>query len=752
MALSDNFFFFDSEHLDEVNSHFYGYCIAGQKDVDSLCADPTAYKKTYNGAYVLVQNLGGRVYISQDFIGSYGIYLFQSGGYFALSNSLLYMVEQLKGRFPLTPDSDVMEHLFLQTYSSASCAKTMIREIRMLPRWVSVVIDKTGRSLELYKKDTQEETLDIDSPAGMAALDDWYHTWTSFIRNLHSQAAGRIRVDLSGGMDSRMTFLLFLCSGVGLNTVRIDSIDDKLHTHAEDREIASAIAQRFGFTLNRPLDAKYYPLSLRDTIGLSFYTKLGSHKQMYFCTGYSQQPVFAFTGGGGEMLRVYEHFSKQEMLHHAVELQERMGLGYDFSAGMKGVLDDGEAQVHERFGPAEGKSFGHFFYKETQTRHHFGKAAVENYLAGRVTFPALLDINLHKIRQDVANGNLMVALLFTRYCPDLLGFKFDSGRSLDAETLARAKALNERFPFTDDPAKRRALADMNILMDGQRFSGVSPDAGSTALAAEAAAQGLGVDGRCQSNDPSLWCEEMFRTPFVRQQFCQILPHRVYDYALRYQETHSYVPRSEIYVGLAIARFVSAANDSRPADREAGVYSFFTHGRDIAWPQRWEDAFSMTQLRECLNIMGTARLDIKLFNDQLPKSDMKVSPSPDTKCTVRTPGWFAEGGVGYQIECSGGELELDVECLNDGKLQSWLKSCDIRRDGQRVPIRINYEVFTINGNPVLSQSQAFTRDDHFYYDVQVHRGDVLHIYIGWSLDNMTSEELTSVLGQLLHRDT
>ena len=82
----DEFFVIDSNNLSSYEKNFYGYAIANNKilyeidDFDLL--DGT-------GTYIAIQETKDNIIILQDFNGSYGLYLYQNDGYFALSNSFM---------------------------------------------------------------------------------------------------------------------------------------------------------------------------------------------------------------------------------------------------------------------------------------------------------------------------------------------------------------------------------------------------------------------------------------------------------------------------------------------------------------------------------------------------------------------------------------------------------------------------------------------------------------------------------------
>ncbi len=546
MSVTEEFFFIDSNNLECTVSRLYGFCIDSEgRDLNEILNDAQAYTQTRNGCFVLVQNREKCIYISQDFIGCYGLYLFRKGDYFAISNSFHYIVENIRKSFPLTVNKDYMQCFLLYRLVSPACSETMVNEVTMLPRNISVIIDKEKRTLSLYKKKIEDETIALDSEQGMAALDNWYHSWTGFIRNLCAKT-DHVTVDLSGGRDSRLTFLLFLCAGIDLNKIRISSMVDGSAVHKEDYEIAKAIAGRYQFDLNKPLPVEYTAFSLRDTIELSFYTKLGFHRELYFKRSYCDKTVYAFSGGGGEAIRGCHTYSKERFIENCLSAQNALGLGMDCMEGVKRIVNHGEELLYSLRGPVHGREFGRHFYKQGTMRNHFGKSMVEQYLANRIRIAPLMDMNLHKIRLSPESDDLLMALIYIRYCPELLDFQFNGGHSIDANTLKMAEQIHKKYPI------QKSYSGSDIYYTYRPF-----------------AEPARKDG---TNQPEEWCRKIFHSDRIRQKFCSIFPEEFYAYADNFATTHSFQPLRVVSMVLAIAKAVCDTERELGADG-SGVYEF-----------------------------------------------------------------------------------------------------------------------------------------------------------------------------------
>jgi len=88
----DNLFLIDSENLDSVKTKFYGFVINkdGILTDRNLPIDPI--ELSGRGCYINVDVSTDRIMIRQDFMGSWGLYIFRNDDYFALSNSFFYLL------------------------------------------------------------------------------------------------------------------------------------------------------------------------------------------------------------------------------------------------------------------------------------------------------------------------------------------------------------------------------------------------------------------------------------------------------------------------------------------------------------------------------------------------------------------------------------------------------------------------------------------------------------------------------------
>lgn len=537
----DAFFVLDSDHLEEAGSALYGFAFRDGMICERV-EDLNGGEPEEDGAYVYIRREGSRITVTQDYAGSFGLYLFRKDGWFALSNSFLMLTEYVGERYPVTLNREYADYMLAADLCSAVYGETLIREIVMLDRCAVVEIDIPARKLEIRYKDYQENTVDPGSAEGIAILDAWRDKWVSRIRAIFS-GGENIREDLTGGFDSRETLSLFLSSGIDMNRILVYSHTDQLHTHKEDFEIASEIAERYGFRLNNQDNVvrQGIPSPVEEVLARSFYPKLGFHKQMYFKREWNAARLFTFTGNGGECIRDYWHETEQEYTDKAVKRCDAFAGSPETCERLKRstreVLSRSIRAMREHFSaagrPIAEADLAPTLYRETRCRHHFGKQSVEAYLANIIMLSPLLDSQLYKLKlssEGCGDRNLLSALIPERYAKGLLEIRFDSGRSVLPETVEYVRNLNSRFPCGQMPALTRP---------------------------ESVPQGDGLQAGAFTEDPAAVLRNLFLSGKIRRIFTSCYDRDTYRIIVADTEKRRYFPLTIVYAVFGIVRALQA---------------------------------------------------------------------------------------------------------------------------------------------------------------------------------------------------
>ena len=448
------FFIIDSDNLPSVQTRFYGYSIQADGIYEADNLTPEAVKNLDGrGCYVYVEVRNGQITIKQDLNGCYGIFLFRHGNYFALSNSFFRLLDYVKFRYPLTVNKDYANQILADGLCAISYSETAVNEISLVDRSAILHVDIPKKFLQIELIDYKEYTVPLDTEEGIATLDRWFGLWGKIIRGV-TQHTKFFKADLSGGFDSRISFALLLSSGVAPEKVSIRSLNKKTHNFPEDYQIASQIAAHYGFKLNSELpERESLNYSLSDIFNVDFHTKQPFSNIPRLRVQKCVDKLYRLSGSSGETLRhrwqmrpreFTEWFARRFLSYpRALYTKVFASIGKILERDFRAVCDKHNIQA------TNSKDIPQFLYQETWSRHHFGKSAICSYLINKIVLSPALDplvrtLKLHTV--ECPDENLLIALIFARYQPDLLKFPFQGGRSIAPETIAYARKLNERFP------------------------------------------------------------------------------------------------------------------------------------------------------------------------------------------------------------------------------------------------------------------------------------------------------------------
>ena len=458
MKLKEHFFIIDSENLKEVQSRLYGFYIDENRVIFPENIDCyETMEVTGIGSYDLIIRESDQIRILQDALGSQGIYLFQDKEYFALSNSELFLMEYLKeNNRTVSLNRDYACHLIPEDLAVYACTETIANEISLLERDSVVTISIPDKQMVINRIDGNENSLPIDTEEGIANLDQWMKRWGTIIRNIYA-SGGDIEIDLSGGFDSRMSILIALNAGIGLDDVMVRSLDDGLFCHDDDFRIASMIAKTYGFNLNDNTVFRFQdiPIKMSDIISISLYTKGMAHKQMYYKTAWHDRPKYRLTGAGGENRRHDKaHRQPADIMNAGFKKVDRF-----FSHAMKEEAREAEKRVLSRTDQDVKRALEKVDNPEAEIsrrmlmdswwRYHFGNDMFECLLANEIKLLPLLDPDLMKLKRSGARGDddLLMALILVRYGAEMVGIPFEGGRSISEETISYARELCEKYPW-----------------------------------------------------------------------------------------------------------------------------------------------------------------------------------------------------------------------------------------------------------------------------------------------------------------
>lgn len=690
------FFIIDSNDLNSVNTKLYGYFIEeGQIIRDSNFTDYIRLSPT--GSYVYVKKSDEKISIYQDFDGCYGLYLFTGkNGEFCISNSFLYLLEYIAPNESLSLNEDYAKSYLTSVLCSFAYRQTLVNEIETLPRNYVVHINLKTKEIEYEIIDYKENSIALNSKEGIDVLDDWFYRWTSLFRNLKMQT-NNIQADLSGGFDTRVVFALLLSSGIDLNEISVNSINDKKYVHEADFKIASKIAEEFNFQLNdySNLDtSRYYFNEIETPINISFYTKLGFHNQMYFQLYKNISPFYSITGFGGEVIRGYGSETYDSFINHAREIS------LDFVQPTRNILDSNIDKFKRQFGEDIVKrNFNLVQYKEVRRNYHYSKANVEKYLANTVNLTPLTDVYLNQLitsNEHCEDSKLLIAVIFLRYCPKLLDFEFEGGRKIEERTIEYAKEINYRFPFV-----KKEIAPKEI--NHEVFNNL-----------------METEMKYHFEDLNNFLKKIFFSRKYQETFEKYFAPEIYENIRNNVVTMDYFPLQDTYPTFSILKTIDSINKN-----DGGLFMWLNDFLNESGSN-----IDLNILKHSLLNYFTARIDIINYGGE--NNTVELVNNSDVESTFISPIWLkSANGYGTIVQSHKCSIDLLVKCVGKGNLKISLRGIDIRdKNRKRFPIYIDFTKFVVDNQNILNEPTLVWHDIPYSFKKDVDNGDLVSIHVEW----------------------
>lgn len=533
--IEENFFVIDSNNLESVQSHMYGFSISKKGILTDNYYKSINYREfpEPEGTYIMIIKIGNKLRLIQDFFGCYGLYIYENKNenYFALSNSFLLLEEYLIGKQNISLNRDYADNFIISNLCTPSIHETLIKEIIKLPSNIYIIINTRKHSLKIHSIDYHENSIPLETEEGKKIIDKWVDKWGYIFRSLKKKT-NNIYSDLSGGFDTRVLLSILINSGVNLNDIKISSIKDKLHNHEEDYKIATDISSKFGFELNRDiLDHKSIKWSTEDSLFCSIYTKLGIHKEFNFKYMFFNKPRFRFTGCGGENLRGYPGFPISKYIKGILSPAKNF-IGQDKFYYSSKKICNRSLELLKNENLYDEYELSSFLYKKGRTRNHYGKAAVEGFIANIFFLNPFMDSDIMKIKFDIGkNQHILISYILLRFAKSLINFPFERKRVIDSESLKNAERLeNGVLPY-------QIKSDYNnkFFIDFKRVSPVPPS------------------NENKSVDDFL--KEVFKSSKFVQNINKIYDHKVYEWAKEYSRKNNFFSLRHGYGLLSISKTV-----------------------------------------------------------------------------------------------------------------------------------------------------------------------------------------------------
>lgn len=701
-GFDDEFFIIDSNNLNDVEPRLYGFMINDKEIILDDTFDEST-NMSNEGAYILVEQKDDIISIRQDFNGAYGLYLFEKDGYFAISNSFLKLVNYLKFHYELSLNKEYADCFLYTNLTSTAYSKTLVNEIKSIPRHYIILIEKNSKTLKFDKIDYGEYSIPLDSKQAFEILDCWYEKWVNIIRSIKSKT-NRLSFDLSGGFDSRITALLWITANIDFDKFLINSHQDTNSTHEEDFKIATQISEFFNFKLNRHLP-KSIPTYFYDEIDipleLSFNLKLGFHKQMYFKPFKFGETEYSFNGDGGGSLRGYMDEGRATFLKNKKNIISK----YDPSLVDSSLQDINDAldEVIYNFNlsPDDPKLL-QMYYNETRSRYHFGKSTLESYFSNMIKLSPLIDSNLRKLQSNTPeceDTKLLVTVIFSRYCPELLNFDFDSGRTIDSGTIEYANKLNEKYPYLKKDLPFISGPDIETNSDSKENR-----------------------NKITREVINNYLRDVFFSNKFEKEFEKYYSFDDYFAILKTMENKTFFPLGNAYSAIAIVKIANVVEFSKIRN----------YNNESDWLDNFVDGIPEDNTKRLINSLtdkySTARFDVKNSGSG---SSVEIFDVDDALSKVRYPKWMAKNGKGSVILSKRGKINFKVKCINDGNLMIKLRGPHIKDANEdEFPVYIDILNFKINNEDIFTGNRLVSLSQFHTFNKEVKDGEIVDVQVEW----------------------
>ncbi|MBQ9433622.1 MAG: hypothetical protein IJU26_05335, partial [Synergistaceae bacterium] len=303
------------------------------------------------------------------------------------------------------------------------------------------------------------------------------------------------------------------------------------YTFNEDYEIASDIGRHFGFGLNNYENFTGGELnhSTDDIIKIAFYIRMFGHTELLRLTQKFEEKHFRITGHSGETLRIRLHPADKSFID---------SYAYKFSAPLRKPLTESTTrimthlldEVSHKAGIPISDELSPNVYRDMWGRSHFGAEEAMYTCANLYMLNPLSDPELSRLKvsdPDCPTQDILMAVMYKRYCPELLNFPFTKNKSIHPATQAFAEKISAQFPRAETPAQNR---DFSVVLRDPEVSRLLANNNNPA----------------DMNALTEYVAKIFSSPATRKLFASCFDEELCAYAEIYFKRMVHHPRGKMY--------------------------------------------------------------------------------------------------------------------------------------------------------------------------------------------------------------
>ena len=450
------FFVITSENWEGTTSRLYGVCYLDDVIVANYEFEENdiTIPDSSSGCYIFVNKLTDRnaVEIKQDLCYSLYIYYYINEEYWAVSNSFFKLCETVSEKFSLSMDEEFFECLYSTGASVLTYRRTMAREIKVLPLYQYITIENGEIRFvdDCLNYNRCNDPVFLDSEEGMQLLDEYISKWSSTLLGIHDMG-WRIKYDVTGGYDSRVSLALAVCGNVNLDNSRVHLYSNgKINDdggYAEDYLIASELAKMYGFYISKEYSPKWgVRIPDKNAFDIYKYVLSNCHRQAYCPSEYFEEPVFYVNGLNMELLR---GFGKGEKVDDMLGFFNYASIkeGYEPVVAWKESLAEMKSLASTFFsGEANGEELSRLFFQATRSRSHMCSVMYQNYVLNYYQFTNYSDLNIVRMRAPKSYKNaILYGTIFYRVDPKLIDVPISDNRSFTEDEKESIKELCNKY-------------------------------------------------------------------------------------------------------------------------------------------------------------------------------------------------------------------------------------------------------------------------------------------------------------------
>ncbi|WP_299948724.1 hypothetical protein [uncultured Microbulbifer sp.] len=345
--------------------------------------------------------------------------------------------------------------------------QTIYKEIKQLSASEVLEIRQSGlkqvsKNRSFFKEMSYEE-----------AIAQFVSVWSSRIAAI-LQSGRVIRLDLTGGLDSRvvLALLIYAVKIYGLESAFTDGsiLFHSIKRKEEDYNCATQIAQKFGLKLNAGMKIQRIGIPAEQSVENWLDYNLGRYAPHILSLGNNQGRVVNFPGAGGEDHRdFYLKFGSTNFVSFLFGYQEHFSTTENFKAWMGDVISNTEKSAALPENRGIEMSIRH--YRANRSRHHAAKMPRTEVMGVTLGSKYFYQLVLSADPSRVGNGQVLYDIMHV-CCPDLVTMPYDTPKKMPTSDMLENLPNSIDIPALEPGQATPIQSELTLTASEQSLSGL----------------------------------------------------------------------------------------------------------------------------------------------------------------------------------------------------------------------------------------------------------------------------------------